>query len=445
MKNALKFNFLAALLYALLFIMTLDNTIALRNLLIVTIAFVLFWQSKSLIFYTKKIASNFEIYSALKTLLFFTLFVFLHSIFLSIDMQWSINEWRSQLVYPVIYCFIGIILTIHLVDKKRLCLKTFLTSIFIVLFLHVIYIDLNSLDVIMHSEYTRAFRNPGLMLSPTTANYISISLLSFILAEYAYRFLQNKTFMRFSNGYLHFILFATLASIIFQSVRMGQLEAALLGFMFVFILYYGRSNPRKRNSIFMMIFLLIFSLPLVFSLATDNRWSRLVSTIEVSLDNNKSDYWINQEEPQPLDTSGEGTSASNYLRISWFYNGVIFFVDRPLGYGFGRHSFGRALNMNIDHYNKIPTGQTSHNGFIDLLLGVGIGIFIWLYFNYQIIRYCLRRIKKTPNFPTLLLLFFLLSFLLRFFLDANMRDHMFLQFMIIFGIILGSLYVTKES
>ena len=95
---------------------------------------------------------------------------------------------------------------------------------------------------------------------------------------------------------------------------------------------------------------------------------------------------------------------------------------------------------------KSYRGMQSHSGILDLALGVGVpGVLLWSFFGYTVSRKSLKEVKKSFNYYAILSLFLIMGFYGRSVFDSNMRDHMFLQFMLLLGVVLVYMFSNKES
>jgi len=215
-----------------------------------------------------------------------------------------------------------------------------------------------------------------------------------------------------------------------------------LGSAIVF-LYHNKeySNNRKRQISAALIFIL--TVPLIFNISTDPRWSRLIETIPVAIDSAEDDHWIDRRAPKPVTESGHVVTGSNYSRIVYAIKSAKFIIDEPMGVGFGRNAFGHALELRHPAAWK-KRGQHSHSAILELTLGAGIiGTSLWLYFVFVTTRIAVKEFQSSNNYFAILVLFLTMGFVGRGLVDANMRDHMFLQFMLILGI--SILFMIEEK
>jgi len=94
--------------------------------------------------------------------------------------------------------------------------------------------------------------------------------------------------------------------------------------------------------------------------------------------------------------------------------------------------------------NLINPGMTSHSSILDLAIGAGIlGALLWCLFIFYISYVSFRVFAKKESFFAMFTLFISIGFFARGIVDANMRDHMILQFMLILGV--GLYFLFKEE
>ena len=81
-------------------------------------------------------------------------------------------------------------------------------------------------------------------------------------------------------------------------------------------------------------------------------------------------------------------------------------------------------------------------------MSIGGGIIatmIWLSFIFVISKTAVIEFRRTLNYYAMLTLFLTMGFVGRGFVDANMRDHMFLQFMMMLGICVFFMIIEKNK
>ena len=432
------FNPLVFVLSFLIFILSIHGTMALRYFLVVTLILLLVTRYRK---YALTGLDQFLFYRSflnpLLWLLVFVIFVFFHSLLVSVDTLWSLDEMRAHLIYPIIYFFVGTFLANYAINSSFLDKKKLFSIIFMSLFVHIAYLDLVAIDILFNTgEFIT--RSSGLMNSPVLPNYITNILLAFIIAEYIYRIRLKKNFLFFSNGLLHLILLACIFSSFVEGLRLGDISLALLGISAGIVFTYKNNTfSFWRKKLIGISFTLILLVPLIFNISNDPRWANLIESIPVSLMDNNSMHWLDDKLPPVKTKKGISLTGSNYLRIAMAKEGIKYSLENPFGIGFGRNSFGKMVIAKYPNIiKKQSSGQTSHSSIIDLIIGVGFfGALIWIIFIASYAYTSFRQMKKEINYENILALFLSLGFFFRSVVDAYMRDHMFLLSMMLFGIL----------
>jgi len=118
--------------------------------------------------------------------------------------------------------------------------------------------------------------------------------------------------------------------------------------------------------------------------------------------------------------------------------------ENPMGVGFGRNAFGHAMEER--HGSLATRGGSAHSSILDLTVGAGIfATLLWLFFVYRVSKIAVKNFEKYYDYFSLLTLFLIMGYVGRGFVDANMRDHMFLQFMLILGIAIYYMILKEDK
>ena len=428
----------------LLFILSIDGTMALRNVIAVfllsLLVFVTIKGQESL--RVIKQSKGFKLIIA--TLIIFVLYVLFHSIYLSHEPSWSLDEFKSHIVYPSLYFSMGIMLAAYITETCKIRKELLITLLFFSVFLHILYIDLVAFDYLFrNNEMLR--RYGGLMNSPVTPNYLTNMLLAMIISEVVYRIRVGKRVLKVSNEILYLLLILCIFSAFVEALRLGDISLVFLGVASSVAFLYKNSKHSKNIKRFVATSLIItLTIPLVYNMNTDPRWSKLIETIPMAIDTSNSQHWLDKRIPAPKTENGYSVSGSNYERISWIVKSMEYIADDPQGIGYGRNAFGHAMEMR--HPKLANRGTHSHSSILTLTIGTGIaGTLLWFLFVTFISKAAIREFKLSNNYFSLLTLFITMGFVGRSFVDGNMRDHVFLQFMLILGVSLYLLFREKVN
>ena len=117
MKELLKISFfdkfVLVTLVLLMFVLSINGTMALRNFLAVVLLFSLLYRTIKQQINLRGILKDKQFKLIFTSLLMFVIYVLLHSIFISHEPSWSLPEFRAQLIYPLLYLFMGILLVLN--------------------------------------------------------------------------------------------------------------------------------------------------------------------------------------------------------------------------------------------------------------------------------------------------------------------------------------------
>ena len=436
-------SFVLSIFSFLIFILSVNGTMALRNTL--AIIFLV-----SLVILVAKgranldaIFKNKEFRWIMGSLIVFVSYILFHSIYLSHEMLWSLSEFKSHIFYPAVYFMMGIILAAYISQSKHATRETLITILFYSLFIHILYLDLVAIDKLFHDGVMMR-RYGGLMDSPVQPNYITNILLAMIIAEFVYRLRVGKQVLKVPNGVLYLFLVSCIFSTFVEALRLGDIALVFLGIgSSMAFLYKNNQYSVGIKRFIATSLIIILTIPLAYNLNTDPRWAKLIETIPLAMDTSNSMHWLDRSQKAPKTESGHEVKGSNYERIAWGVKALEYSKKDPMGVGFGRNAFGHALERR--HPKLAQRGKTAHSSILDLTVGAGIfATLLWLFFVYRIVKPSIKKFEKDYDYFALLAVFITMGYVGRSFVDANMRDHMFLQFMIILGISIYYMIIKKR-
>ena len=437
-------SFILGLFSFLIFILSINRTMALRNALAVILLV-------SLI--TLVIRGQANLHSIFKSkefrwiagsLVVFVLYVLFHSIYLSHEMLWSLSEFKSHIFYPFLYFTMGILLASYVSQSKDVTKETLITIFFYSIFIHILYLDLVALDKLFHDGVMMR-RYGGLMDSPVQPNYLTNILLAMIIAEFVYRLRVKKQVLKVSNGVLYLLLIACIFSTFVEALRLGDIALVFLGIgSSMAFLYKNNQYSVGIKRFIATSLIIILTIPLAYNLNTDPRWAKLIETIPLAMDTSNSMHWLDRSQKAPKTESGHEVKGSNYERIAWAMKALEYSKENPMGVGFGRNAFGHAMEER--HGSLATRGGSAHSSILDLTVGAGIfATLLWLFFVYRVSKIAVKNFEKYYDYFSLLTLFLIMGYVGRGFVDANMRDHMFLQFMLILGIAIYYMILKEDK
>ena len=434
-------RFLLVLISILMFILSIDGTLALRYLLIVLLLYCLVssHMRNGYDLLVLRNSKNFKLIFGLYIVFIF--YILFHSIFLSVEPLWSLSEFKSHIFYPLIYFIVGLLLADYVNRSKYTTKESLITILFYSMFIHILFLDLVAIDTLFQKGYMLR-RYGGLMDSPVLPNYLTNILLAMIIAEFVYRIRMKKQVLKVSNSVLYIFLVACIFSTFVEALRLGDIALVFLGIgSSMVFLYKNNEYSRKVRSLIAAGLVIILTIPLAYNISTDPRWAKLVETVPVAVTSSEDESFLDPAAPVLKTESGYEVTGSNYTRIVYAVKSLKYIKEDPMGVGFGRNAFGHALELRHPVYAQ--RGLNAHSAILELTLGAGVlGALIWLAFVFVVTKTAIEEFKKSYNFYAILTLFLTMGFVGRGLVDANMRDHMFVQFMLLLGI---SLYFMIQG
>lgn len=168
----------------------------------------------------------------------------------------------------------------------------------------------------------------------------------------------------------------------------------------------------------------------------DTRWPGLVESLQVGW-TSPSLYWLtNDGTTRPATPSGAVLEESAYARAAWARQAVDAIKEHPLGLGFGRDGFGRA----VAEKHGVTGMISSHSGWLDFALGVGLpGLALLLLATALAIRGGWRQFRQHDDGVGLMLSFLVGGYLLRCLLDGHFSGWRLGLFAFICGVLIASM------
>ncbi len=177
------------------------------------------------------------------------------------------------------------------------------------------------------------------------------------------------------------------------------------------------------------------------SLSFDSRWQGLRESTAIGW-SSPSSYWLtNDEATRPVTPSGAGLEESAYLRTAWARQAVLAIGEHPLGLGFGRDGFGRAI---AEKYNT-PGMVSSHSGWLDFALGAGLpGLALLLLTAGLAIRGGWMSFRQHGDGGGLMLIFLVGGYSVRCLLDGHLSGWRLGLFAFICGVLIAGMREKPE-
>ena len=428
-----KSNWIALAMFGLLFfIWPIPHTIALRNVLL---TFLFFWAILGLD-YTRVRSGSIMWRRPLLGLGLFTAWLFIELIFTPFWRQAlsSISgQWLSALVAAIIGASVGVMVRGR--PTPRAVFLLFVAALGV----HVLVADAQGLLwAVHHGRFPLGLdggREKGLTAGPDKSNYLTNLALDILVAELSLR-LEDKRFLPGGRVALTAALVAAIFSFYLEAMRNGLIDILILtAFLLARFVYRHRARFAGRTHLVAGSFVLVAIALVGLDIRFDPRWDTLFATIPIAWDTQAHrEAWLNPGSPLPLLANGQAVSQSNYLRIAWIKEGFKSIMDFPLGLGYSRGAFGKALLLRFGKGAAIAT--STNDGLLNLGLGVGVpGLVLWYLWYGWTIQGALRFFRGPSAFWGRALLLVLLDVGTRMLVDANLQDYMLEQFLFIVALL----------
>ncbi|UCV03838.1 O-antigen ligase family protein [Dechloromonas denitrificans] len=198
-------------------------------------------------------------------------------------------------------------------------------------------------------------------------------------------------------------------------------------------------HERKRRSVGKVLGVVVLGVAVMSILGwanyqLDPRWARFEETAQVAWQAGPNQAWLHPDDTVlPRLKSGESVEPSAYFRIAWIRAGLNLVADYPWGVGYGRNAFGHALRKTME----TRLGH-AHSGLIDWTVGLGIpGLCLAVGFLSWAAWVGVRRYFAGADPAGLILTFVVGGFFGRMALDSINRDHMLMVFFLVLAILLA--------
>ena len=428
-----------SLFAVLFFIWPIAHTIALRNVLLFVLALWLGFQ------WDRERAR--AIFAAWRPaawgLALFTAWLFVELLFTPFWRE-ALSAIQGQWLSALLSGFLGVAIVAR---RGGLSPRSVLLLFFGILIIQAVIVDAQGLLwMIHHAQFPHGLvgrRWKGLTAGPDKSNYLTNMALDLLVAELSLR-LEGERFLPMNRAVMWTLFALLLLSFYFEAMRDGLIDLVFLaGFLVARFAYHHRMQFTVRRRLvaagITFVALALIALDLVF----DPRWASLYATIPVAWNTAAHRHaWMYPNAGLPSLPNGQPVAPSNYLRIAWIKEGFKSLFDFPLGLGYSRSVFGKALLLRFG--SRAAGAATSTNdGFLNLAIGAGFpGLLLWyLWYGYAI-RRSFQLLDGRPAFWGRAAMLLLLDAGTRMLVDANMQDDMLQRFLFLLGLFSASAAVS---
>ena len=271
-------------------------------------------------------------------------------------------------------------------------------------------------------------------------SYLGTGLLALLLADGVGRAAGRTRLFALSNRTLWGAVFVTT---LLTAATMTRNSIVVMALEWAIAMIALNSLSASRPQRLQRVTLALAALLLVAGAATTNflldaRWQSFADSARIAWDIEHNDWWIDQvEHPQPKTPRGIPVDHSAYSRIAWARGASHMIAEYPLGTGYDRNAFRRAL---MRHYGAANTAAGhAHAGLLDFTLATGIPgglLFVAALLALMAHGWCSWRHRRDA--AGLALFIFVASYLARAAIDGIVRDHMLEQAMFVSGLLLAT-------
>lgn len=433
-----KLNFATLMLLVfcvtLQFVFSLPHVIALRKLLLLAaflIAFKYVW--RVLLNKTQPLLTVFVILIVLQV------WMLVITGFVSNQPTNSFLEWKGQWLPTVMSFVIGIglasaLMQTKLKEPRTMMLLSILIPITLFLLINLIAI---ADDWISVGRFIPSLG--GIGDHHGVSNYLTALLEPILFVDIYSRLVKGKRLLPVSNLLISMVLAIVVCTLVATTDRNGTF-ALLIALIIITAMMSAeiRRIYSFKKIIALVVAILVFVLAtIVISYKIDPRWQNFIETIPVAWDIDNNLIWLNDEGLNlPNVPSGGKVDVSGYYRIAWAHEGWRMLVENPWGTEISRSTF-QKLVLKKYGYTTIPH---SHNSWIDFGLQVGIpGLVLWGGFLMLMARFGWHIWRKNSEPLGMVLSALIVLLVIRGLMDSIFRDHEIEQFVLVVGLLFGTL------
>lgn len=438
-KYRLSLLVLLALSGMLLFVYTLPHAMALRKFLLAA-AFLL--SAKA---FLNALRNQDELGSAFKIYALLQIWMLIVALFVADPSIPSLLEWKGQWLTTTISFIIGVGLAAMLTGsnmRKPLSIVALIVTIPIALLIFT-----NNAVVLYDIFRQGAFltHHPGITDHTANMGYAIALLEPLLIADILSRIVRKTPLLPFSIWLGGLILGMLVFALVASSSRNGlliMLLAFILGAVMV-LSELRKTYPPKRTAVAIAVFALLILAYIGVALKSDIRWKKFAETVPIAWDIDRDTRWLEGNGVDlPLSPSGSVVDASTYYRIAWAREAWRMLLEHPWGTEISRDTFYR---LEVAKYGHAGMAH-SHNGWLDFGLNFGFpGLILWATFLFIMMRTGWRAWRECRESLGFALVLLVLLFALRALCDSIFRNHMIEQFMLVAGLLMGALTISKKQ
>lgn len=416
----------------LMFVWSVPGTIALRNVLTALLLLLFVLAPKDVV----------QIRVAIGTLggrllVVLSLWILVQNLFFAWDMT---RSWYESLQWykSLIYLGLGLgLVSVSMKSEKPGQWRLWLSGAALAWGLHLV---LNMVLKDWHLDVHAALQSATVIGSRDMESYLGTGVLGLLLADAVGRMAGRERLLPLAHWCLGAgivaVVLLTAATLTRNALPVMALEAFLAILALVWASRTGIQKLR-RGSLAAVVLLLVVAMGAA-DLKLDPRWKTFQDSARIAWDIDSHKWWLDsQQYPRPELSPGVVVDDSAYLRVAWLHGALRMIAHYPLGTGYDRNAFRRALERDYGPIEN-PPGH-AHSGLLDFTLGTGIPGGIMLIASLLALGWFgWRRWLQCGSVAGLALTLYVAGYALRALLDGIVRDHMLEQAMFMIGLLLAA-------
>lgn len=404
-------------LATLVFVFPIPGTIALRNLILFTGVFALFWTGRH-----NRPTGVPDLILAAWSLLALTAWIALHSVLIAADISDALNQLRANWLNQILIAAIGAWVA------SQVRPATVARAIVAPLTAHMLWL-LAHQAVLAWSAGAWPFKATP-FASYDYHGMLNSFLFALLAADRVGVLLGRESTLGLRSRAGWVLLVVSIAADIALQSRNSTLVNLMIVGVAALLIIVNRKHVHRAGM--MAIFVLTFIG--AASLNFDSRWEGFRESASIGW-TSPSLYWLTNDAAQrPTLPTGANLEESAYARVAWARQATIMIGEHPLGIGFGHDSFGRGIAAKYG----VKGWGSSHSGWLDFALGVGLpGLLLLIVAAALAIRGGWRHFSRGDNGAGLVLAFFVGGYLFRGLLDGHLTGWRLGLFALILGVLVA--------
>lgn len=360
----------------------------------------------------------------------FMLYALLHCSLLSLWPQYALSEYTSQLLVALLWFCVGLSLF-----RRKLPFSIIDIVMLSGLLLGLAEFGMEARERVLTGVW------PYMVTFVTVSHleftfYINL-VLAFVLSVFIFGYRGERRWSRLPRWSVAsialFLVFVSLR----VAARNGMIGLVYLALtlLVLYVLFEGGRLGRLRTLALIGLALIVITSLGFYSFRADPRNQKVIESVSIGWNYEHTQGWL-WNDRLPLMHNGQPVEMSAYQRTAWIHCGLRLIAARPIGYGYGRGAFSRALES-----RGIPNPLAhSHSGIIDLGVGLGVpGLLLWLGFCWTLVWFGYRAFAARHDLHGLILMLVSCGFIGRMALESIMRDHMVCLFLFIAAALLSEM------